>query len=232
MKSQGGRDQGVGQRGIEQSIKADHGLKEDLDRLLARAAGGSITLGEMIEVMGDRAHAALILIVASPFLVIPVPGFSTVVGLLLALLSVAIGLNVKPWLPRFLAGRQLSHQTLSMLVHGADRVLGKAERWCHPRMGFMVHGRSHALMGLTMFMLCIALALPIPIPGNNVPPAIGIVMLALGMLERDGLMVLAAHIYNLLLWIALAVFGAVIYAAVMSVWARYSGPLLRWLSGL
>ena len=93
MKSQGGRDQGVGQRGIEQSIKADHGLKEDLDRLLARAAGGSITLGEMIEVMGDRAHAALILIVASPFLVIPVPGFSTVVGLLLALL---LDLAVRP----------------------------------------------------------------------------------------------------------------------------------------
>ena len=59
------------------------------------------------------------------------------------------------------------------------------------------------------------------------PPAIGIVVLALGMLERDGLMVLVAHVYNLLLWIALAVFGAVVYAAVMSAWARYSGPLLR-----
>lgn len=215
------RDAGDGGQG------ADHGLKADLDRLLEHAGGGPITLSEMITVMGDRAHAAVILIVASPFLVIPIPGFSTVIGLLLMLFSIAIAFNAKPWLPGFLANRQLSNQTLTMLVHGADRVLGKAERWFHPRMGFMLHGGMRFWMGLTMFLLCVALALPIPIPGNNVPPAIGIVMLALGMLERDGLMVLLAHIYNLLLWAVLAVFGAVIYAAVMAAWTKYSGPLLR-----
>jgi hypothetical protein len=204
-----------------------HGLKEDLDRLLADAGGGPITVWRMMTVLGERAHAVVILVIASPFLVVPIPGLSTMIGLLLALLSLGIMFNAPPWLPRFAAERELSNDVLGKLVHGADRVLEKSERWFHPRMDMMLAGRMHVLIGLSLFLQCIALALPIPIPGNNIPPAIGIVMLALGMLERDGLMILLGHIYMVLLWIVLLIFGAVVFAAVQAAWIKYALPLLK-----
>ena len=161
----GGSDDGV--------LAGEQGLRDDLDRLLTHANGDTITLRRVMAVLDERAHAVLILLVASPFLVIPIPGISTLIGLLLAVLSLGIAFNMKPWLPGFIADRELSNNALSTCVHGADRVLSRAEKWVHPRMGFMLHDRMHGLLGLSLFMLCIALALPIPIPGNNVPPAIG-----------------------------------------------------------
>ena len=117
----------------------------------------------------------------------------------------------------------------TLCVQGADRVLVKAERWVHPRMGFMLEGWRHPLIGVALVMQCIALALPIPIPGNNVPPAIGIVVLALGMLERDGLMIIIGYVYNLVLWAVLLFFGAVVFAAAEAAWLKYSARVLGFL---
>ncbi len=202
---------------------AGHKLKDDLDALLLASNGQPITFQKLIDVLGDRGHAVLILLIASPFLIIPIPGLSTAIGGVLIILSVGLMLGMNPWLPGFVARRQISQGALSKLVHGADRVLGRVEKWFHPRMDWMLQGPMHVLIGFSLFMACVALALPIPIPGNNIPPAVVIVTLALGLLERDGVMIVVGHVLNLILWIVLAIFAKLIWIGIVEAWEKLQG---------
>lgn len=197
-----------------------HKLKDDLDELLVAANGQPITFQKLIDVLGDRGHAVLILLIASPFLIIPIPGLSTAIGGVLIILSVGLMVGMKPWLPGFIARRGISFNALTRIVHGADRVLGRVEKLFHPRMDWMLVGPMHVLLGFSLFMACVALALPIPIPGNNIPPAVIIVTLALGLLERDGVMIVVGHVLNLILWIVLAVFAKLIWLGITEAWEK------------
>ena len=76
-------------------------LSEDLLRMLERAAGNSITLREIIEILHGRGFDVLIIVLAAPFLTpIPLPGLSTPFGLILMFFGVRIALRKHPWLPR------------------------------------------------------------------------------------------------------------------------------------
>jgi hypothetical protein len=202
-----------------------HQLARDLNRLLEHAEGDAITFKEMLDVLGERATAIMLLILAAPFIVIPIPGFSTLPGLVMAALGLSVMLSMKPWLPGFISKRQISNSILTKLVHGTTKVLSKVEKLFHPRMDFMLHKAFHVLTGLSLITAAIALALPIPIPWNNGPPAICIVILALGLLERDGLMILIGIVYNLIMWVIMFVAAHLLIQAFQEVWKKI-GPML------
>ena len=52
-------------------------------------------------------------------------------------------------------------------------------------------------LGLSLFVAAVVLGLPIPLPLSNFFPAVAILLLAAGMLEGDGLLVLAGHVATL-----------------------------------
>lgn len=194
------------------------GLAADLDRLIADAAGGPITLGRMIEVLGDRGHAVLIVILTAPFLVLPIPGISTAFGAAIFLLGVCVMLGVRPWLPAFLRRRELSNEKLTRLVGGVDRVLNRVERIVKPRLRVLTSRAWHWSIGLSLCVAAVALALPIPIPFNNVPPAVVLMFLAFGLLERDGVSLLIGHVLNVVLWTLLYFMGDFLITTLQKVW--------------
>ncbi|MEZ4368970.1 MAG: exopolysaccharide biosynthesis protein [Kofleriaceae bacterium] len=198
----------------------DHKLAATLEQLLTTADGGPLTFRQMLDVLGDRAHALMLLVLACPFIIIPIPGFSTLPGLLMFVLGLGVMFGLRPWLPGFVARRQLSNALLTKLVRGTGRVLAKVERLFHPRLGVMFNPLMRFVAGLSLALLAFALALPIPIPWNNGPPAIGILILALGLLERDGLMVAIGIVYNIVLWIVLILISSLIFRAIELAWDK------------
>lgn len=52
-------------------------------------------------------------------------------------------------------------------------------------------------LGLSLFTAAVVLGLPIPLPLSNFFPAVAIILLAAGVLEGDGLLVLAGHVATL-----------------------------------
>ncbi len=195
-------------------------LADDLLVLLKEADGQSITLGRMIEVLGDRGHAVLIIILTAPFLVLPIPGISTAFGAAIFMLGACVMLGIRPWLPKFISKREISNQKLQRLVGGVERVLKKVEKLVKPRMAMLTSKAWHGLIGLSLCAAAVALALPIPIPGNNVPPAIVLMFLAFGLLERDGITLIIGHVLNVLLWIILYLMGDFLIAMVQTVWDK------------
>jgi len=66
--------------------------------------------------------------------------------------------------------------------------LEKAEGIMRPRLTFMAHRPAVYLVGLVSLIMAIILFLPIPL--GNMLPSIVLCILALGILERDGVWIL------------------------------------------
>lgn len=198
-------------------------LADDLQALLDDADGKPITLGRMLSVLGDRGHAVLIIILTAPFLVLPIPGISTAFGAAIFILGLCVTLGIRPWLPGFIARRELSHDKLVRLVGGVERVLKKFERVVKPRLSMLTSKAWHWLIGVSLCAAAVALALPIPIPWNNVPPAIVLMLLAFGLLERDGVLLMIGHVANIALWIGIYLLGDFLIQMLQKAWHMVAG---------
>lgn len=67
------------------------------------------------------------------------------------------------------------------------------ERFAKPRLHLFADARARRIIGIVGLILGLALLLPIPIIGN-VPLGIPICILGLGLVERDGAIILAGYV--------------------------------------
>jgi hypothetical protein len=104
--------------------------------------------------------------------------------LALVALQLAIGLS-RPWLPHFLADRSLSRADFSRMVERALPYLAWIERLLRPRLTVVAGPIGERVLGL----ICLALALLLTIPVLfNLPLVVPIALMALAILERDGVL--------------------------------------------
>jgi hypothetical protein len=181
-----------------------HKLSEDLQNILDRAEGRSITIEEIEHILRGRGVAMLILVLAAPFL-IPVPGLSVPFGIAICVLGLRIALGSRTALPRFVRRRTVPHKMLERIVSAVATVVRRMERHIRPRMHFLRrHPRMVNLIGVAIISAGFILSLPLPIPFSNLFPALSILCLAAGFMERDGLLVLAGYGFGVSSWLYLA----------------------------
>jgi hypothetical protein len=173
-------------------------LPQDLARLVALADGRSLAIGQVLDTMEERGYALALLFLAFPF-VLPIPslGMSAPIGFFLALTGLALVRGGTPSLPAFLQRREIAYAALRAMAGATDRASGLGARVVRPRMGSVLAGPARSAIGLSLCCAAVVLALPLPLPLSNFFPAAAIVMLALGLLESDGLLVMAGHAVTL-----------------------------------
>ncbi|PDS56386.1 exopolysaccharide biosynthesis protein [Rhizobium anhuiense] len=162
-------------------------LREMLE--LARAKGG-LSIGEALEAMGPTSIAFTILFLAIPALT-PIPGpFGMVFGTALALVSLQIVAGGrKVWLPAIIRDRRVSSVALDLIVGHAVPVIARVEKLVRAGRLQALTGRTvQALLGIPVFLLAVVIALPIPF--GNILPVLSLVVLAVALMERDGLVTL------------------------------------------
>ncbi|WP_430464170.1 exopolysaccharide biosynthesis protein [Tabrizicola sp.] len=168
---------------------------ERLSQILPRLAEGDqprLTVAELIERMQDRAHAALLVLFALPNTLPAIPGTSALTGIPLVYLSLQLTLGQKPWLPAFIAKRSFPRESLASVLDQAKPWLLRSEGLLHPRLGQLTGPRAEKLVGILMlFMACMVV---LPIPFGNMLPSLAIIFFALGLLEEDGLWVIAGAV--------------------------------------
>lgn len=182
-----------------------------LARLRAHVAeAGSVTLDELMSAMGRSSIAFAILILSLPALT-PIPGpFGLVFGSCLAIISLQIIAGFRRiWLPQFLGRRQVSGGTIELMVRYTAPLVARVETLLRKnRLRRFAGPRAQAFLGQPVLLLAIAVALPIPF-GNMLPVA-ALVMIALGLMERDGLVTILGLGMGV---IALGATGGLVYAA-------------------
>lgn len=155
-------------------------LAEDADRQ-------RISVSDLLDALGDRALAALLFVFAFPNVLPVPPGTSAVLGAPLVVLAAQLAFGLRPWLPAVIARRSMSRTDFGALVRRIGPWLARAERLLRPRAVALVVPPMEYAVGAVCLLLGLILALPIPL--GNVLPALAIGVMALGVLERDGLWV-------------------------------------------
>jgi hypothetical protein len=197
-------------------------ISADLRRILETAGNDAMSLQQIADHLRERGWAMLVLFLAAPFPIPNIPGLSVPFGIAIMLVGWAFMLRRKPWLPHFVMKTRLESTTLKRVIPFIARLMERMERWTKPRMRWVVHGPMvNSLIGLGIVSGGFFLALPLPIPLTNGPPALSIIFLVVGMLCRDGLMVLIGHILGVLSWAYLGAwiyFGAYLWPYFIRMW--------------
>lgn len=148
-----------------------------------------ISIADLLAALGDRALAALLLVFAAPNVLPVPPGTSAILGAPLVFLAAQLAFGCGPWLPAIIADRTMARAEFEGLVRRLSPWLARAGRLLRPRATALTQPPMEHLVGLVCLLLAVVLVLPVPL--GNMLPALAISLLALGILERDGLWILA-----------------------------------------
>lgn len=163
-----------------------------LRRLLDSWHGDDMPLSALLVALGERSFGLVLFLLALPNAIglATIPGLSTVVAVPMAVLALQVMAGAqRPWLPRWLAERRLRRTDVALMLDKALPWLERIERIVRPRLPFLTGVTAERLLGLVIFLFAVVLALPIP--GGNLLPGVAVALLALGLIEQDGLCVLA-----------------------------------------
>lgn len=178
-------------------IPARYSIARDLARLRRHGRTRAMTLREATQVFAERSTPLLLLFLGLLGFV-PSPGLPLgfITGILV--ICAAFGLVLRPQhppIPGLLARRELPASLLRRFMLFAIPFVRKLERHFRPRMTWLVSGFGIGLSAFGLVVQGVGLALPIPF--GNAPFALGIVLIALGLLTRDGLGALAGHLVGI-----------------------------------
>jgi hypothetical protein len=152
-----------------------------------------VSVGEFIHALGDRSFCLAILVFSLPnSLPVPgIPGFSTITGLPITFIAMQMVLGRKSlWLPKKIAAKKFSSRALAKMLSKAIPAVERLEKLLKPRWLPLTSPIGERLLGLLMVVLSLIIALPIP--GGNFLPGLAMSLIALAMLERDGVFLLGA----------------------------------------
>jgi hypothetical protein len=181
--------------------------------MLAHGEGERVTFGEILLGLRHRAAGFATLIFALPCCLPMPPGIPTVCGIALVVIALnLIAMRRQLWLPAAIAGKTVARSDLNRIVVRATPLMRRLERFCRPRLPIVNESVGKELVGAVILVLGLIMILPIPFVGN-MPPAIAASVIALGMTEHDGLIVV----------IGLAVSVAAVVIASATTWAAIVG---------
>jgi hypothetical protein len=176
-----------------------------LSALVDRGETKALRVGDLLDALHERAFGMAILIFILPNS-LPMPGIpyvSMVTGIPICLfaLQMLFGMS-RPWLPHRIARREIPQRRIRLVWKKILPAFVRVEKFVRPRHLALTSQFAERLLALVILVLAIILTLPIP--AGNLLPAWAIALLALGLMERDGRLVIAGLIGSVvaLAWIA------------------------------
>lgn len=196
-------------------------LLRAIELIEAESTSKSLTLGELVNLLGEMGHGILILLLCLFFLQpIPLPGISTPIGIIIIISSTLQFLNQKPWIPRRFRQREIPQKALHKISGIARKIWSRLEKYLHPRLLFLTRARVFRFVNLLLLIVsAFLLALPLPIPFSNTIPAIVILSIVFAQLEDDGFLILFGYAASLGMAIFFYSLGAGAWSLAQRPWA-------------
>jgi hypothetical protein len=164
------------------------GLASRIETLNLRAQSGeAVSLGDALDYSGARIHGAAILLMSLPESIpLPIPSVGAILGIPLIITSAHLtvfgeGSNLPDRARRI----RIPPRMIALMARLLTGPLARAERLSHTRLA--AFSRRERLIGAVCTLMSVLLLLPVPL--MNVPPAIVLVCLSWGLLQRDGLFI-------------------------------------------
>src|SRR5512133_2466658 len=172
-----------------------HSVSRELERWLE--SDGDKTLGNLVELFEQKSFAILfVLLLGVPALPLPTGGATHVfeiIGVLLALQLIAGREHI--WLPERWCRLELAGPRRQRFIAGLMKMIRRLERLSRPRLRVIFdHRLSNIVFGVLVIAGCAGAFLAPPFTGLDTLPALGVVLLSLGVLLEDFAVVIVALI--------------------------------------
>ena len=178
-----------------------------------------VTVGGLVDRAAQHGFGLLMIVLSLP-LIIPVlpPGVALVVGLLYIVLAAQMLLGLeRPWLPGGVRRYRLSPRAKLLLRQRGIPFLRRVERFTRPRQLWIPDVILTRIVAVAVLVLGIVLFSPLPF--FHPVPAVTVMILGFGLINRDALFVGCGLVVSVGA-VAVAVFGAEEFTA-----------LLWWING-
>ena len=162
-------------------------LSDELEHWLSDDASEK-TLGGLVETFGEKSFAILfVLLLGVPALPVPTGGATHVFEVIAALVAVQLIAGRRTvWLPQRWRGLQLGGERQQRFLNALMRFIRRLERFSRPRLRFVFHHRlSDVVFGLLVIGGSAAAFVAPPFSGLDTLPALGVVLISLGVLLED-----------------------------------------------
>lgn len=185
-----------------------------LEQLAEDAPGETVTLGWILEQMEERAFGLFLLILALPCCIPFLYGVPQVVALPLMFISAQVLLGRKsPWLPERLSNRTVTTDGLKNLGSRAGPWLRRIEAVSRPRITALTRPPLDRIVGLALVAFSASILVPLPL--TNTVPGFAVVVVAMGLLQRDGILVVLGALLGTAWIAALLLTGASLISLIM-----------------
>jgi hypothetical protein len=195
-------------------------------RMVADASGpDGLTIGEIVDRLDERAFGLLILIFAIPCLVPGLPG-AQIIAIPIFLLGLQMMLGrQEPWLPGWFLRARVKKGWLDGIAGFCEKRLKWTETVAKPRLTFLASGLAERLVGLVIALAAVTIMLPI----TNTIPSLAITVMAVGLLQRDGVFTIGGALIAFA-WVSLlaGLIMALVYGAAFAV--EFVREHLPWLA--
>jgi len=204
-------------------------LSQRLAGLLAEDGEGAagMSLNRMLQRTEGRGIYLVMVFACLPFVVpVSLPGLSSIMGLIVAVLSVRLAVGKPPALPRVLGEHVMKPRTVQRILKASVRFLRFLERLVRPRRTrWLTWPSAMFLNGALMAFMALVLALPFPpiVLFTNSLPSYAIILIAVSVMEEDGVTIWLGYAAVVATLVYFGLMGGVLAPHL----ARWIGDLLR-----
>ena len=181
-------------------------LLQTIEQLADAAPEEGFSLREIFDHLDESAFGAVLFLLALPCCIPFLYGVPQVVAVPMIALAVQMAIGrEEPWLPAGLAARKIDKKRLTQMARGGRKSLGWIEALVRPRLSAITGKRSERIIGAFLVFFCASILVPLPM--TNTVPGFAVAVAAFGLMQKDGLAVIAGIILGTT-WISALIFGA------------------------
>lgn len=181
-------------------------LLQTIEQLADAAPEEGFSLREIFDHLDESAFGAVLFLLALPCCIPFLYGVPQVVAVPMIALAVQMALGrEEPWLPAGLAARKIDKKGLTQMARGGRKWLGWIEALVRPRLSAITGKRSERIIGAFLVFFCASILVPLPM--TNTVPGFAVAVAAFGLMQKDGLAVIAGLVIGTT-WISALIFGA------------------------
>lgn len=189
-----------------QTAAPERTLLQVIEQMAAAAPEEGYSLREIFDQLDESAFGATLFLLALPCCI----PFLYLVPQIVAVPMMALAAQMflgrpEPWLPEGLASRKIDKAGLTAMATGGRKWFGWIEALIRPRLTFITGKRSERVVGAFLVLFCASILVPLPM--TNTVPGFGVAIASFGLMQKDGLAVIAGLV------IGTAWIGALLFAA-------------------
>ena len=184
----------------EETTLQTESLREKIELVIEKLPPTEVTLIEIMDIVGVDSLLLLTAFLSMVFLVpVSIPGVSTVFSIGILFIGITRLFSRKLRFPKIIANRKLSSEKLGEGFKRALIWFRRLEMISRPHRlsGLTSEGLMAVLSNLSFILAALLLMAPFGfIPFSNTLPALALIFLSIGMIQRDGGFILLGNLSN------------------------------------